>query len=95
MIHACAMAIVPIDLNGIASDELDPSGSDAQLHLFAANDSGSGMLVHAAGARAKEAQLRVRHCVFFGVAEGQQDLQVIQRLNTRGARGLRHKGVLG
>ena len=70
MVHARGMAIAPVDLDGVATNELHAAGTDSGLDGFPLNDPFASMLVHAACAGAEIAELDIGYGVFFAIAEG-------------------------
>ncbi len=81
MVHAGRMTIIPADLDGVATDDLDSGGADSGFHLVTLDRAFAGVLVHATRARAEKAEFRIRNREFARITETQENFGVVERLN--------------
>jgi hypothetical protein len=74
MVHAGVMAIAPIDLNGVTTDELHPGGANIRTDGFSLNDPSAGVLVYASRAGAQKPKFHIRNRIFIPIIETQEHL---------------------
>ena len=60
MVHARCVLVTPGNLNRVASDQLNPGRANIRAHRFATQNTFSGLLIDAVGARALKANLEIR-----------------------------------